>query len=50
MQMEETARFIRALQYVGWSDNQINQLILYIGEGGDIAEMLGELRSELNAH
>ena len=43
----EIARIIRGLQFVGWTNDQINTLILFIEEGGDIAEKLTPLKESL---
>ena len=48
MQMSELARFIRALQYIGWTDEQINKLILYIEEGGEL-QKLDSLKQEITS-
>ena len=46
--MSEVSRFIRGLQYIGWTDAQINQFILYVEEGGDEKEKLYRLKKEFD--
>ena len=48
MQMIEMSRFIRGVQYIGWNNDQIHQLILYIGEGGNVDEKLQSIKDELS--
>lgn len=35
MQMSETARMIEGLRRIGWTDTQINELVLYIETGNE---------------
>ena len=46
-QTTEVSRLIRGLRFVGWADEEIDQLILYVGEGGDMEEKLGKLKATL---